>query len=101
MEQQMGAHDAVALKTGYVTYNTLCVPVNGVTTNAVNGAIQVINKINATEFNKDDLAVLEKLAFHIQMHIENIFLRQEMAKISTQMSEQISAMEKRLKEIEG
>lgn len=101
MEDQMGAHDTVAIKTGYVTYNTLCVPVSGVTTKAINGAIQVINKIGATEFNKDDLAILEKLAFHIQMHIENIYLRQEMAKISTQMSEQIALLEKKLKEMGG
>lgn len=97
MQQRMGAHDNVAIKTGYVTYNTLCVPVHGVTTQKVTGAIQAINKIGMTEFTEGDLTILEKLAFHIQMHIENIYLRQEMAKISIQMSATITQLERKLK----
>lgn len=97
MQQQMGAHDTVAMKTGYVTYNTLCVPVHGVTTDKITGAIQAVNKIGMNEFTEGDLAILEKLAFHIQMHIENIYLRQEMAKISSQMSDAITQLERKLK----
>lgn len=93
LKDQMGAHDSVGIKTGYVTYNTLCVPVQGVSTKKVTGAVQAINKIGAHSFNEQDQAVLEKLAFHIQMHIENIYLRQEMAKISTEMSKKIAALE--------
>jgi transcriptional regulator with GAF, ATPase, and Fis domain len=96
MQQQMGAHDNVAIKTGYVTYNTLCVPVRGVTTDKITGAIQAVNKIGMNEFTEGDLTILEKLAFHIQMHIENIYLRQEMAKISSQMSEAIVQLERKL-----
>ncbi len=97
MQRQMGPHDTVALKTGYVTYNTLCVPVRGVTTDKVTGAIQAVNKKASVEFRQEDLEILQKLAFNIQMHLENMFLRQEMAKISTQMSKQIFLLEKRLK----
>lgn len=99
MQQQMGAHDNVAIKTGYVTYNTLCVPVRGVTTDKITGAIQAVNKIGMNEFTEGDLVILEKLAFHIQMHIENIYLRQEMAKISSQMSEAITQLERKLKKL--
>lgn len=97
MQRQMGPHDSVALKTGYVTYNTLCVPVKGVTTDTITGAIQAVNKKASSEFNQEDLEVLKKLAFNIQMHLENMFLRQEMAKISTQMSKQIFLLEKKLR----
>lgn len=97
MQQQMGAHDSVAIKTGYISYNTLCVPVHGVTTKKVTGAIQAINKIGAKEFSNADLELLEKLAFHIQMHIENIYLRQELAKISTEMDRKIAALEDKLR----
>lgn len=96
MQQKMGAHDNVAIKTGYVTYNTLCVPVKGVTTEKVTGAIQAINKIGMEGFTEEDLTILTKMAFNIQMHIENIYLRQEMAKISSQMSEKIAALEAKL-----
>ena len=101
MHMQMGPHDTVALKTGYVTYNTLCVPVFGVTTEKVTGAIQVVNKRRADEFNEADLAVLKKLAFHIQMHIENIYLRQELSKISVQMSKKVARLEKQLAQMGG
>ncbi len=96
MQLQMGAHDNVAIKTGYVTYNTLCVPVKGVTTEKVTGAIQAINKTSGTEFNQEDLKLLQRLAFNTQMHIENIYLRQEMAKISSQMNEKIALLEEKL-----
>ena len=97
MQRQMGPHDTVALKTGYVTYNTLCVPVCGVTTNKITGAIQAVNKKAAVEFTQADLEVLQKLAFNIQLNLENMYLRQEMAKISTQMSKQIYQLEKKLR----
>jgi len=99
MHMTMGPHDTVALKTGYVTYNTLCVPVHGVTTDHVTGAIQIVNKRRADEFNEQDLAILEKLAFHVQMHIENIYLRQELSKISVEMSRKIDKMEMQLKQM--
>jgi len=98
MQRQMGPHDTVALKTGYVTYNTLCVPVHGVTTDKITGAIQAVNKKASSEFKPEDLEVLQKLAFNIQMHLENMYLRQEMAKISTQMSKQIFLLEKKLRD---
>ena len=96
MQRQMGPHDTVALKTGYVTYNTLCVPVRGVTTDKTTGAIQAVNKKGASEFNENDLDVMQKLAFNIQIHLENMFLRQEMAKISTQMGKQIFQLQRKL-----
>ncbi|HEY4731950.1 MAG TPA: GAF domain-containing protein [Gammaproteobacteria bacterium] len=98
MDKQLGAHDTVAIKTGFVTRNALCVPVHGVTKDRVTGAIQVLNKIGGHTFNDQDRIILEKLAFHLQMNIENIFIKQELVKISDEMKEQIVALEEKLKE---
>jgi len=95
LEDQVGAHDIVAVKTGFVTRNALCVPVHGVTTKKVVGAIQVLNKRHG-EFNDDDREILERLAFHLEMNIENIFLRQELAKISVEMGRKIKMLEAKL-----
>lgn len=95
LEDQVGAHDIVAVKTGFVTRNALCVPVHGVTTQKVVGAIQVLNKCHG-EFNDDDRDILERLAFHLEMNIENIFLRQELAKISVEMGRKIKMLEAKL-----
>ena len=95
LEDQVGAHDIVAVKTGFVTRNAICVPVHGVTTKKVVGAIQVLNK-NRGNFDDADREILEKLAFHLEMNIENIFLRQELAKISVEMGQKIKKLESKL-----
>ena len=96
LEEQAGAHDVVAVKTGYVTRNALCVPVHGVTSKKVVGAIQVLNKTRG-EFSDEDREILERLAFHLEMNIENIFLRQELAKMSVEMDKKIKMLEAKLK----
>jgi GAF domain-containing protein len=96
MDKQLGAHDTVAIKTGFVTRNALCVPVHGVTKDRVTGAIQVLNKTGSHGFTDEDRRILEKLAFHLQMNIENIFIKQELVKISNEMKEQILKLENKL-----
>lgn len=95
LEDQVGAHDIVAVKTGFVTRNAICVPVHGVTTKKVVGAIQVLNKAHGN-FNDADRDILERLAFQLEMNIENIFLRQELAKISLEMGQKIKKLEAKL-----
>ncbi len=95
LEEQVGVHDVVAVKTGFVTRNALCVPVHGVTTKKVVGAIQVLNKQGGM-FDAADREILERLAFHLEMNIENIYLRQELAKISMEMGKKIQLLEKKL-----
>lgn len=95
LEDQVGAHDVVAAKTGFITRNALCVPVNGVTSKKVVGAIQVLNKLRG-DFNDEDREILERLAFHLEMNIENIYLRQELAKISVEMDQKIKKLEAKL-----
>jgi len=95
LEDQVGAHDVVAAKTGFITRNALCVPVNGVTSKRVVGAIQILNKIRG-DFTEEDRQILERLAFHLEMNIENIYLRQELAKISVEMDQKIKKLEAKL-----
>lgn len=95
LEDQVGAHDVVAAKTGFVTRSALCVPVNGVTSKKVVGAIQVLNK-HRGNFTDEDREILERLAFHLEMNIENIYLRQELAKISVEMDQKIKKLEAKL-----
>ncbi len=95
LQEQVGVHDVVAVKTGFVTRSALCVPVHGVTTKKVVGAIQMLNKNNG-RFDDGDREILERLAFHLEMNIENIYLRQELAKISQEMGKKIQFLEKKL-----
>ena len=96
MANMAGIHDLIAVKTGFPVYNAMVVPVHGVTTDKVTGAIEILNKPHGKEYSDDDQEVLEKMAFNIQMNIENIYVRQEMAKISGEMGEKIRLLEERL-----
>ncbi len=98
MENQVGAHDTVAIRTGYITYNIICAPVFGATRHKVIGAIQVLNKRKNADFTAQDLELLEKAAELLQIQVENIFARQEISKISDEMARQITALEKKLDE---
>jgi GAF domain-containing protein len=98
MENTVGAHDVVAVKTGFITRNAICVPVYGVTTDKITGAIQVLNKRGGQEFDDEDRDILEKLAFHIQVNIENLFLKQELLRVSELMKETIAKLETKLAE---
>lgn len=96
MENTVGAHDTVDIKTGFISRDTLCVPIKGVTVDKITGAIQVLNKKDVNGYTVEDRDILEKAAFHLQMHVENLFLRQELVKVSSQMDKQIQFLESRL-----
>ena len=71
LANQIGAHDTIAFKTGFTAKSTICVPVLGAKTRQIAGAIQVLNKLNAeSAFTQDDIAIVKKLAHHIQVNIE-------------------------------
>lgn len=60
------------------------------------GAIQVLNKKSFGKFTDDDRKILEKLAAHIQMNIEHIFLCQQLAKLLEDTSKAVALIESRL-----
>ncbi len=100
MENRAGSHEWVDMQTGYMTQSALCVPVRGAAPGQVNGAIQVLNKRGMKTFSADDQKILERLAFHIQMNIENIYLHQQLAKLLGDTRKTIGALEKRIAQLE-
>jgi GAF domain-containing protein len=100
MENRAGSHEWVDMQTGYMTRSALCVPVRGAAPGQVNGAIQVLNKRGMKSFSEEDQKLLERLAFHIQMNIENIYLHQQLAKLLGDTRKTIAALEKRIAQLE-
>jgi len=94
LDRRIGAHDLIALKTGFTAYNTLCVPIFGRSTHAVAGAIQLLNKTpEGAHFTDGDIALAGRLARHMHINIENIFLGQQMADTITEMGSKIESIE--------
>lgn len=100
MENRAGSHEWVDMQTGYITQSALCVPVRGAAPGQINGAIQVLNKRGMKSFSDEDQKILQRLAFHIQMNIENIYLHQQLAKLLGDTSKTIAALEKRIAQLE-
>ncbi len=100
MENRAGSHEWVDMQTGYMTRSALCVPVRGANAGEVYGAIQVLNKRGMKSFTDEDQKILERLAFHIQMNIENIYLHQQLAKLLADTRKTIAALEKRIAQLE-
>lgn len=98
MNDIVGAHATVDMQTGYITYDALCVPIHGATTDKITGAIQVLNKKGGGQFTGEDQALLERLAQLLQANIESLFLRQEMFKISLEMGKKIRQLEQALRQ---
>ncbi|WP_130472350.1 GAF domain-containing protein [Candidatus Magnetaquicoccus inordinatus] len=87
-EQQSEFAKQVEEKVGYMTQNMMCVPIMSQTSNQVTGAIQVINKQGENGhlgFTEADLALLERVANHVGMVTENIYLSQEMVTVSDKL----------------
>jgi signal transduction protein with GAF and PtsI domain len=97
VQETVGTHDLVAAHTGFVTHSALCVPVHGVTRKQVMGAIQVLNKKPPLRFNNSDVQTLERLAVLLQLQIENVFVRQELALMLTEMKKQVDQLEKQVR----
>jgi GAF domain-containing protein len=77
MHQRDGVHKSIDAKTGFTTRNILCIPVYSLNSKRVVGAVQVLNKVDGTQFNEDDQAVLTELARFLQLSLETGLANQQ------------------------
>ena len=71
----------------FVLRNTLIVPIKSISGNNQTGAIQILNKLGKKKiFTEEDRLLLEKVALHLQLAFENVFLRHEMMDFSQVLS---------------
>ncbi|MBF0445991.1 MAG: GAF domain-containing protein [Magnetococcales bacterium] len=69
-----------------VLRNSLLVPIKSVMGDRNTGAIQLINKNKKRHFVEEDRLLLEKVALHLELAIENVYLRREMMDFSEILS---------------
>jgi hypothetical protein len=70
----------------FVLKNSLLVPIKSVMGASSTGAIQLINKKGRKHFTEEDRLLLEKVAHHLELAVENVYLRREMMDFSEIMS---------------
>lgn len=96
MEHQKGAHEQVDLQTGFISRNAMSAPIFDNSGNRVIGALELLNKRGGGVFDDDDRQYLEIVTNFIDKHLANLFLRQELVKISREIQIKIKKLEKML-----
>lgn len=77
LETKSGAHKVIDKQTGFVTRSILCVPIKSLDGKHNMGAVQVLNKIDGTDFNDEDVRLVKELAHYLQFSIENNYFNVE------------------------
>ncbi|WP_186441558.1 sigma-54-dependent Fis family transcriptional regulator [Desulfamplus magnetovallimortis] len=112
LDKQHGFHTEVDAQTGFITRNTVCVPIKSLAGYGVTGAIQILNKKGRKKafkddqkdilekesewdsFSQQDLEMLEQVAHFLSMSIESIILNQEIIRISSQLNFEVERFDK-------
>ena len=94
LNQRTGYHKQVDSGTGFVTRNSVCVPIESLTGHGVTGAVQVLNKLDNGTFNEEDRDLLSKVASYLSMSIENIIINQEILRVSDQINREVERFDK-------
>ncbi|NGZ28356.1 MAG: sigma 54-interacting transcriptional regulator [Magnetococcales bacterium] len=88
-----GFHKEAEKSTGFVTKNMVCVPIKSLVDGEVLGALQILNKLKGQHFDGEDMALLEEMARHLAMILDNIVVRSEMVRLSRQLSQEMDQLE--------
>ncbi len=70
----------------FILRNSLLVPIKSVMGDRTIGAIQLLNKRGRQHFVEEDRLLLEKAANHLELAVENVYLRREMMDFSEILS---------------
>ena len=96
MESQAGAHEKTDNQTGFISRNAMCTPIFDTKGDKVIGAIEILNKRGAGEFDDEDKSYLKKVALHLSRQIEGLYQRQELVKISREIEAKITELQQML-----
>lgn len=93
LQNHAGYHSHIEQLTGFTGYNMLCVPIRSLSGNDVSGAVQLINKLHSEQFNEEDLARLEEIAYYLSFSIESIVLINEISRIAESMGKEVGNLQ--------
>ena len=88
-----GYHLLADEQTGFVSHNTLCVPVKSAADQSVLGVIQVLNSLEATLFTSENRKELEEIAGYLSISIESILLSKQITTITEEFDKEVSQLE--------
>lgn len=94
-------HRQTDLQTGFHSRNSVCWPVFTSAGSGVVGAIQVLNRLGGKPFTKEHLQLLGEIAGFLSMALGNIYVNQQMLRVTLQLQDQVQQLRMGLGEIPG
>jgi transcriptional regulator with GAF, ATPase, and Fis domain len=88
-------HTKLAAKTKFKTRNLICAPFKSLSEQGFTGAIEALNKNGGEPFSTEEGVLLQEIANHLSMAIENILLNQEILQISNRLNREIELIWKK------
>ena len=92
LEQRPGFHQEADKKTGFVTRNLVCAPIQSLAGGKPTGAIEVLNKLDDLPFTDEDVALVKEVADYLSLALENILVNEEIIRISDQLDREVSTL---------
>ncbi|GBE05784.1 MAG TPA: sigma-54-dependent Fis family transcriptional regulator [Nitrospirae bacterium] len=87
-----GYHQTAAKKTGFMVRNLICAPIHSTLGKRCIGAMQVLNRKGRKVFTLQDSMLLEEVARHLSMAIENIMLNEEILQVSSRLNREFEEL---------
>ena len=81
LDEKPGVHERTDDATGFTARELLCVPIHGIRTAQVIGALELLSK-SGRAFSEDDQVLLTEAAHTLPPFIENIYLDQQVTTLS-------------------
>jgi GAF domain-containing protein len=72
-----GFHQTADEQTGFKSRNLVCTPIKGVSTGSITGAVEVLNKLGGPGFGQEDLVLLDAVAAHLSVALDNMLITGE------------------------
>ncbi|MBF0136956.1 MAG: sigma-54-dependent Fis family transcriptional regulator [Magnetococcus sp. DMHC-1] len=92
LDQRPGFHTSTDARTGFVTRNLICVPVQSRVNSAVTAVVELLNKVHPGGFTLDDQERLLKIMRQLSMIIDNIRIQGDILSVSKQINDTLRGM---------
>ncbi len=88
-----GYHLAADKQTGYVSVNTLCIPITQTANEEILGVIQLLNTLDKKPFNDDHKKELQEIAEYLSISLESIILNEQILDIAKGFDGEVARLE--------
>lgn len=92
LHEKKGYHLQADEQTGFVSRNTLCIPIESVTDKSILGVIQLLNTKNGVSFTDENQKELEEIAGYLSISIESIFLNKQIVNIAEDFDNEVAQL---------